>query len=130
MLLGSPAYRTAYPFIIRAKASDMHLGLLQHRKQRNHEKVGCMNSWVSGAEAVDSGSSFLFVKTGVHQRKRGYTWKGKGICRGRWKDMRNLLWFIYILLSQLLVGYLFSESERKCTGKWGHLGYFNSWRFS
>ena len=49
----------AYRFVVRRRASDMRLGVMQRRKQYDHERVRCTKGWVPGAEDMDSGSSFF-----------------------------------------------------------------------
>ena len=65
----------AYPPVVRTKASDMHLGSMQRRKQYVHERVGC-------AEAMNDGSflmmplflllarEFMKGKGNIHRRER------------------------------------------------------------
>ena len=74
----SPA-RTAHPFLVRTKASDMRLESMQRRKQYDHEKVGC-------AEAMESGGSlrnmpFLLLARESEQGKGGYSLKRKDVSR-------------------------------------------------
>ena len=68
-----PITRTAHPFIIQAKLSDMRLGPMQRRKECDSERVRCTKGRICGGyggrELFDDCLSF--VGTGVCGRERG-----------------------------------------------------------
>ena len=45
------------PSFVRTKTSEMRLGSMHRWKQHNHERVGCGEILMPGAEARSSGSS-------------------------------------------------------------------------
>ena len=64
--------RSAYPFIIRAKASGMRLGLPQHLKQYDYERFE-LTDWMLSTEGMESGSSPLFLAQESMNGRGGYT---------------------------------------------------------
>ena len=54
-----------------------------------------MKGWMPGAEAIDSGSSFLLLAREFMRGKGGHQLRGRDKCRDQWKDRRVSLRFVY-----------------------------------